>query len=152
MEPIARDELFTRLRRQFGRFQFYAEAEILYRGRKGWGRVTDISRNGMFVELADPPPAGTACTVRIALNQPLVLVGIVRRVVEDHGIGLSISAGEESIGRFCALLTALASEVPDSPVHAGIGNNRSKAPAVRKRIVPQQDRGTKQRSSGLAAR
>jgi len=152
MEPIDRDELFTRLRRQFGRFQFYAEAEILYRGHKGWGRVTDISRNGMFVELPARPPVGTACTVRIALNQPLVLQGVVRRIVEDHGIGLSISASEESIGRFCALLTALASEVSGSPVRAGFGSNASKAPAVRKKTVPQQDRGMKQPSPALAAR
>jgi hypothetical protein len=107
MEPIPRRELFNRLRREFARYQFHADAEIVYRSQQSRGRVTDISRGGMFVEVADPPPLGASFIVRIALNVPLQLDCVVRRVVDDRGVGVSLSVGERAKKRFEALLLAL---------------------------------------------
>ena len=37
--------------REFARYQFYMVAEMLWQSRKRWGRITDISPAGMFIEI-----------------------------------------------------------------------------------------------------
>lgn len=90
MEPIPRREL---LGREFARYRFHADAEIVYRSLNAWGRVADISRGGMFIEVDDLLPIGARLTVRIALNVPLELDCVVRRVVDDQGVGVTLSVG-----------------------------------------------------------
>lgn len=107
MEPISRGELFNRLCRKFARYEFHVSAELMWNAKTRWGRVTNISREGMFIEVAEPPRVGTRFTVRLALNTPLQFTGIVRRVVPDRGIGVVIFVDHRDRKRFEALLFAI---------------------------------------------
>lgn len=107
MEPIARGELFDRLRRKFARYEFHVSAELAWSTRTRWGRVTNISRGGMFIEMSEPPRVGTRFTVRLALNTPLEVEGIVRRIAPERGIGAAIFVREKERKRFEALLLAI---------------------------------------------
>lgn len=107
VNPISRRELSRRLRREFARYQFRVEAEIVWQSRKIWGRVTDVSRGGLFIEMADAPCLGAHFTANLALNTPLRVNCIVRRVVPGFGIGVELSVPEMSRKRFQALLLAL---------------------------------------------
>ena len=107
MNPIPRRELSRRLRREFARYQFRVEAEILWQSRKIWGRVTDVSRGGLFIEMADAPCLNAHFTANLALNTPLRVNCVVRRVVPGFGIGVAVSVPEASRKRFQALLLAL---------------------------------------------
>ena len=107
VNPIPRRELSRRLRREFARYQFQVKAEILWQSRKVWGRVTDVSRGGLFIEMADAPCLGAHFTANLSLNAPLRVGCVVRRVVPGHGIGVELSVPEQSRKRFQALLLAL---------------------------------------------
>jgi PilZ domain len=107
MKQLPRAEVRDRLRRKFIRFKFHADAEIVWRSAKASCRVTDISRGGMFIEVADPPREGTRFMLRLALNVPLRLACVVRRVVPNVGVGVTISVGPRERKRFDALLLAL---------------------------------------------
>lgn len=107
MKPIPREEACDRLRRKFIRFKFHADAEIVRRSTKMSCRVTDISRGGMFIEVADPPREGTSFMLRLALNVPLRLACVVRRVVAGAGVGVTFTVGTRERKRFDALLLAL---------------------------------------------
>lgn len=107
MSAIPRNELSRRLRRQFERFQFEVKAEVICQSRKTWGQVTDISKSGLFIELPGAPGQGERFSVSLALNLPLRLNCVVRRVVPAVGIGVSVSVPEQSKKRFDALLLAL---------------------------------------------
>ena len=74
VNPIPRRELTRRLRREFARYQFQVKAEILWASRRVWGNVTDMSRGGLFIEMANAPCMGAHFTVQLALNEPLRLV------------------------------------------------------------------------------
>ncbi|MGD0962406.1 MAG: PilZ domain-containing protein [Candidatus Acidiferrales bacterium] len=106
---MPRRELTRRLHREFARYQFRLRAEILWQSRKVWGTVTDVSRGGLFIEMSDIPCMGARFTAHLALNEPLRLDCIVRRVVPDLGIGVALSIPEQSRRRFQALLLALSS-------------------------------------------
>jgi PilZ domain len=116
MEPIPRSELPNR--REFGRYRFQVAVEIEWRSKKLWGRATDISRTGMFIEVADPPCVRESFKVRLALNLPLQLDCVVRRIVAGRGIGVSLSVGAKEKRRFEALLLALG--LGADPVSAGV--------------------------------
>ena len=107
MSAIPRNELSRRLRRQFERFQFEVNAEVTWQSRRMWGRITDLSKSGLFIEMAGAPEPGQHFSVSLALNVPLKLNCTVRRVVPGLGIGVSLSAPESSKKRFQALLLAL---------------------------------------------
>jgi hypothetical protein len=126
MESIARNELIVRLRREITRYRFHADAEIVYRSQSAWGRVADIGRGGMFIEVADPPPLGARFAVRIALNVPLELDCVVRRVIKGRGVGVTLSVGEKAKGRFKALLLALSAG--EDPAVTGVITSKPKRP------------------------
>jgi hypothetical protein len=107
LSAIPCNELSRRLRRQFERFQFEVNAEVAWQSRKVWGRITDVSKSGLFIEMAGAPEPGQHFSVSLALNVPLKLNCTVRRVVPGLGIGVSLSAPESSKKRFEALLLAL---------------------------------------------
>jgi len=107
-QPMSRSELFDRLRRRWARYEFRVSAEVRWNSTIRWGRITNISRGGVFIELPDPPRVGTHFLLRLALNEPLLLKGVVRRIAANRdGIGASILVGEKEKGRFEALLVAI---------------------------------------------
>ncbi len=108
MEPMSRAELSSRLRREAVRYQFHVNAKIVWPSRSRWGRITNISRSGMFIEITDPPDLNASFSVYLALDTPLRLDCIVRRVVPQRGIGVTLSVPQEGKKRFAALLLALA--------------------------------------------
>ena len=108
MEPMSRSELSSRLRREAVRYHFHVDAKIVWSSRARWGRVTNISRTGMFIEVADPPEFNVKFSAYLALDTPLRLDCIVRRAVPGRGIGVTLSVPQEGKERFAALLLALA--------------------------------------------
>ncbi len=76
---------------------------------KSLGRVKNISRGGMFIEVYDAPKLGAKFSGNLSLNVPLRVIGVVRRTVPHYGIGVSfIIPGQVDQRRFEALLIALA--------------------------------------------
>ncbi|HVB54915.1 MAG TPA: PilZ domain-containing protein [Candidatus Acidoferrales bacterium] len=120
MNPIPRPELSHRLRRQFTRYRFYADTEIVWESAKRWGRVTNISRKGMFIEIVDAPPLDSAFPMLLALNIPLQIDCVVRRIVPGRGIGVSISLPGQSRKRFEALLLALGAGADPAATSASV--------------------------------
>ena len=96
-----------RLQRKFIRFKFHADAEIVRGSTKTACRVTDISRGGLFIQVASPPREGSTFLLRLALNVPLRLTCLVRRVVPGVGVGVTFDVGAREKKRFDALLQAL---------------------------------------------
>jgi hypothetical protein len=90
------------------RYEFSAEIEIEWCSRKIWGRVRNVSRHGMFIELPDLPVVNAAFPARLALNKPLGMECVVRRLVPGRGIGVTVTIpGREERRRYEALLAAL---------------------------------------------
>jgi PilZ domain len=115
------------VRRKFARYEFRVDAEIIWQSRKQYGRVTDLSRGGMFIEIADPPCLGANFTTFLALNSPLRLTCTVHRVLASRGVGVSFSVQSADKKRFEALLLALGSD--DVPIVTGVsGAKRKSAP------------------------
>lgn len=95
-------------RRVFPRYQFHTDVEIIWESAARWGRVSNISRGGMFIETSEAPPLGVYVPVYLALNVPLRLDCLVRRVVPGRGFAVSMTVPEDEKVRFEALLVALA--------------------------------------------
>ncbi len=96
-------------RRASPRYQFQVDIEIQGRSKSVWGRVRNISREGMFIELDDAPGPGAKFSGNLSLNVPLRVTCVVRRIVPQYGIGVSFVIPEQvDKRRFEALLIALA--------------------------------------------
>jgi hypothetical protein len=96
-------------RRVSPRYQFQVDIEIQWRSQRVWGRVKNISREGMFIELDDVPEPGARFFGNLSLNAPLRVIGLVRRTVPQYGIGVSFVIPDQvDKRRFEALLIALA--------------------------------------------
>jgi hypothetical protein len=107
-------------RRIAARYEFRADIEIEWYARKLWGRVKDISRTGMFIEIPALDERIGRFTANLALNEPLRMECVVRRVVPGCGVGVTISfAEEEAQARYEALLVALS--LGCRPAAAGVG-------------------------------
>jgi len=95
-------------RRKSARYEFSTAIEIEWCSMKYWGRVRNISRHGMFIELPDLPVLNAAFPASLALNKPLRVECVVRRVVPGQGIGVTVTLpSKESRMRYEALLQAL---------------------------------------------
>lgn len=129
MSAIPRVELTRRLRRQFERFKFEVRTQVAWESGKAWGRVTDVSRNGLFIEINEPLALGVNVSVHLALNLPLKLNGVVRRPVPGRGIGVGLSVPEESKKRFDALLKALSLDADPAATAAKARRDSPKPPA-----------------------
>jgi hypothetical protein len=140
MKPIPRTEMRDRLRRKFIRFKFHADAEIVRGSTKTACRVTDISRGGMFIQVPNPPQVGTSFLLRLALNVPLRLTCVVRRVAPGEGVGVTFDVGAREKKRFDALLLALTD--PTTPgdgdaTSAGIASDALPVLACTNLYVPE---------------
>ena len=96
-------------RRASPRYQFQVDIEIEWRSKRVWGRVRNISREGMFIQLEEALDPGAKFSGNLSLNIPLRVIGVVRRTVPQYGIGVSFVIPEQvDKRRFEALLIALA--------------------------------------------
>ena len=94
-------------RRAATRYRFCADIEIERGSTILWGKVHDISREGMFIDMAETPglEVHTQFSARLGLD-PIWCV--VRRVVPGQGIGVVIVVvGKGARQRFKALLSML---------------------------------------------
>jgi hypothetical protein len=105
MIALSRMELENR--REAVRYNFHVDAKIVWSGGTRWGHVTNISRTGIFIRTNDLPDIGVCFSVYLALDAPLRLDCIVRRIVPRRGIGATLSVPCEEKKRFAALLVAL---------------------------------------------
>jgi hypothetical protein len=91
------------------RYEFQVDIEIDRRSKSVWGRVRNISREGMFIELEGAPEPGAKFYANLSLNVPLRVMCLVRRTVPQYGIGVTFVIPEQGDKRrFEALLIALA--------------------------------------------
>jgi len=98
-------------RRPAQRFRFYADVEIDWGAIVQWGRVHDVSRTGMFIEIAECPWVKPSFTAHLALNVPLSVECVVRRIVQGQRIGVTIAIRDRRAKkRYNALLRALEHE------------------------------------------
>lgn len=104
-------------RRRFPRYKFHVDAHIEYESRIRRGRVSNISRGGMFIRMADPPRVNERFSAYLALDTPLRVDCVVRHVVPRLGIGVSLTVPEEQRVRFDALLLALAGGADPASTH-----------------------------------
>ena len=108
-------------RRAAHRYRFYVDVEIDWGSKVLWGRVHDISRTGMFIEIAECPWVSASFTAHLALNTPLSVECVVRRVVPGQGIGVTIAISDRKAKRrFSALLRALQDEAKSAAAGADI--------------------------------
>jgi hypothetical protein len=91
------------------RYEFQVDIEIERRSKSVWGRVRNISREGMFIELKEAPQPGAKFYANLSLNVPLRVLCLVRRTVPQYGIGVTFVIPKQvDKRRFEALLIALA--------------------------------------------
>jgi PilZ domain len=105
-------------RRLLPRYRFYLDIEIAWQSKVLRGRASDFSEDGMFIELRDRVVLSTCFSGRLALDAPLHVECVVRRIDHGKGIGVSIVIpDEENKIRYRALLRAL--QRTAGPSHAG---------------------------------
>jgi len=105
-------------RRKASRYCFYADLEIDWGSKALWGRVRDLSRDGMFIEITEWPWVNAHFSARLARGVALPMECVVRRIVPGQGIGVTIEfQTTEGEKRFEALLRALGNE--GDPAAAG---------------------------------
>jgi len=109
-EPATKESSCSnRDRRATPRYQFQVDIEIAWNSKTVWGRVRNISRQGMFIEVDNPPQPGAKFSANLSLNVPLRVIGLVRRTTPRYGIGVSFLIPDQvDQRRFEALLVALA--------------------------------------------
>jgi hypothetical protein len=83
-------------RRQFNRRTCSETLEIEWGSSILTGLVRDIGPQGLFVELSPPLWVGATFFARVALDPPLQLNCVVRRVEPGTGIAVSFELPEES--------------------------------------------------------
>jgi hypothetical protein len=111
----------SRDRRVAPRYRFYVNVEIDWGSQVLLGRVRDISQSGMFIETADCLWLNASFTARLALDAPLPLECVVRRIEPHQGIGVTIAVLDgDAKERFNALLRALQKEADPAVADSGI--------------------------------
>jgi len=96
-------------RRHQPRYPYHAALDIEWGSAILKGHVSEISGEGMFIEMEQPLWVGAAFQARLALNPPLALHCVVRRVEPGRGIGTSVHTVEpEGASRLQALIHSLA--------------------------------------------
>lgn len=111
------------------RYEFGVRVEIDSNGWKLWGRIRNLSRTGLFIELPAGVPIPTdSFHARLALHKPLRVECVVRRIVPGQGIGVSIEIPDRIAAlRYAALLVALSLE---GPPEDALSVQESEQPAV----------------------
>lgn len=98
----------TRGRRAATRTRFCGEIEIDCGSSVFKARVRDLSREGMFIEIAEWRSMGLNFLARLNLGTPLPLECTIQRVAQCQGIGVTFTLlDEDSRRRLNALLRVL---------------------------------------------
>jgi|HubBroStandDraft_4_1064222.scaffolds.fasta_scaffold364864_2 hypothetical protein len=95
-------------RRLARRCAFDAPLEIEWGSSTLGGRVSEISANGMFVQIDQPLWVGARFEARLGVQPPLLLQCTVRRVAPGQGMGVSFEVAEpKGFERLEALVASL---------------------------------------------
>lgn len=95
-------------RRRARRYSFDAVLDMEWGSSVLKGRVRDISADGFLIELPNPLWIGARFSAQLALDPPLQVECVVRRVEPGRAIGVTfVVTGEESRARLAALLGTL---------------------------------------------
>jgi len=92
--------------------------EIEWGSKALWGQVSDLSQQGMFMEIPDMDWVNASFPSTLALGMPLRLVCVVCRIVPNRGVGVTIVIPDEEKRRFHGLLWALGQELAQSTLAA----------------------------------
>ena len=95
-------------RRNGIRYPYHAALDIEWGSAILKGHVSEISGDGMFIEMEHPLWIGATFQARLALNPPLAVHCVVRRVEPGRGIGASVRTVEpDGASRLKALIHSL---------------------------------------------
>ena len=95
-------------RRRSPRYPFGEVLEMEWGSAVLRGKILDISAEGMRIEIADPLWVGARFSAALALETPLRMECVVRRVEPGKGMGVSLVAlAAEDRARLAALLDTL---------------------------------------------
>ena len=96
-------------RRSSRRYRFDAGLEMQWGSAALSARVRDISAGGVLADIADPLWIGASFEAVLALDDPLPVQCVVRRVLPSHGMGLTYIVTDPPVRqRLSALLKSLA--------------------------------------------
>jgi hypothetical protein len=96
-------------RRRSPRYRYRAILEIEWGSARLHARTRDISAEGMFIESEDVLWVGAGFRARMAVERPLWLECLVKRVEPGHGMGVTLEVREDqSHQHFQDLLARLA--------------------------------------------
>lgn len=86
----------TSERRRYPRYGFQSDVEIVTGSEVRKAFLTDLSMCGTFIVTDAPLWVGAAFSLRVLLNPPLELEGIVRRSLPGKGIGVEFRGVPEA--------------------------------------------------------
>jgi len=96
-------------RRRAPRYRYQAPLEIEWGSARLTARTRDISEGGMFIEADDLLWVGAGFRARLAVDSPLWMECLVKRVEPGSGMGVTVELREDQSQRhFRDLLAKLA--------------------------------------------
>jgi hypothetical protein len=94
--------------RRSPRYPFRARLAVEWGSAVLGAEVCDLSREGMFLRIAQPLWVGATFSARMALEEPIEVDCVVRRVVPGHGMGVEfLQVPETTHSRLVSLLEEL---------------------------------------------
>jgi PilZ domain len=127
-------------RRLSPRYPCMGAAEILQSGKRwGWGKVSDISRCGCYIETDHPLPNGTEAQLRLTIAD--MLLDICAKVVSTTpvvGMGMEFTAvPDEQENKFAQILHKItATDLSPAVQQAGHPQPRSATIEITKEAAP----------------
>jgi hypothetical protein len=93
------------------RYAYRADLEIEWGSARLRGKTRDISANGMFIEAVDTLWVGAGFHAKLALDPPVAVDCLVRRVEPGSGMGVTVTvAAEHGEDRYRQLVAALSKD------------------------------------------
>jgi hypothetical protein len=93
------------------RYAYRAALEIEWGSARLRGKTRDISANGMFIEAVDTLWVGAGFRARLALDPPVAVDCLVRRIEPGRGMGVTVTvAPEHGEDRYQQLVATLSKD------------------------------------------
>lgn len=135
-------------RRRSPRYPCSGSAEILQDGRRwGWGKVSDISRGGCYIETANPLPIGAAeAQLRLTISDVLVEMGAKAvSITPLVGMGMEfVTVSQEQESKLAKIVRSITGESPTTqqvenshPSATAIQITREAAPGILAKVIKQ---------------